>query len=162
MRIVKLNEDSKKNILEDLLKRSPNNYDQYADSVNEILSNVKENGDKAIFDYTKKFDGADINAENILVTKEEIQEAYDSLENKELVDIIRKSLNNIKVYHEKQKQYSWFDSKPDGSLLGQKVTPIARVGVYVPGGKAAYPSSVLMNVIPAKVAAYLDVYDVPV
>ena len=128
MRIVKLNEDSKKNILEDLLKRSPNNYDQYADSVNEILSNVKENGDKAIFDYTKKFDGADINAENILVTKEEIQEAYDSLENKELVDIIRKSLNNIKVYHEKQKQYSWFDSKPDGSLLGQKVTPIARVG----------------------------------
>ena len=152
MRIVKLNEDSKKNILEDLLKRSPNNYDQYADSVNEILSNVKENGDKAIFDYTKKFDGADINAENILVTKEEIEEAYDSLENKELVDIIRKSLNNIKVYHEKQKQYSWFDSKPDGSLLGQKVTPIARVGVYVPGGKAAYPSSVLMNVIPAKVA----------
>ena len=130
MRIVKLNEDSKKNILEDLLKRSPNNYDQYADSVNEILSNVKENGDKAIFDYTKKFDGADINAENILVTKEEIQEAYDSLENKELVDIIRKSLNNIKVYHEKQKQYSWFDSKPDGSLLGQKVTPIARVGVF--------------------------------
>ena len=157
MRIVKLNEDSKKNILEDLLKRSPNNYDQYADSVNEILSNVKENGDKAIFDYTKKFDGADINAENILVTKEEIQEAYDSLENKELVDIIRKSLNNIKVYHEKQKQYSWFDSKPDGSLLGQKVTPIARVGVYVPGGKAAYPSSVLMNVIPAKVAGVVEI-----
>lgn len=157
MRIVKLNEDSKKNILEDLLKRSPNNYDQYADSVNEILSNVKENGDKAIFDYTKKFDGADINAENNLVTKEEIQEAYDSLENKELVDIIRKSLNNIKVYHEKQKQYSWFDSKPDGSLLGQKVTPIARVGVYVPGGKAAYPSSVLMNVIPAKVAGVEEI-----
>ena len=157
MRIVKLNEDSKKNILEDLLKRSPNNYDQYADSVNEILSNVKENGEKAIFDYTKKFDGADINAENILVTKEEIQEAYDSLENKELVDIIRKSLNNIKVYHEKQKQYSWFDSKPDGSLLGQKVTPIARVGVYVPGGKAAYPSSVLMNVIPAKVAGVEEI-----
>ena len=157
MRIVKLNEDSKKNILEDLLKRSPNNYDQYADGVNEILSNVKENGDKAIFDYTKKFDGADINAENILVTKEEIQEAYDSLENKELVDIIRKSLNNIKVYHEKQKQYSWFDSKPDGSLLGQKVTPIARVGVYVPGGKAAYPSSVLMNVIPAKVAGVEEI-----
>nr|WP_302689797.1 histidinol dehydrogenase [uncultured Eubacterium sp.] len=157
MRIVKLNEDSKKNILEDLLKRSPNNYDQYTDSVNEILSNVKENGDKAIFDYTKKFDGADINAENILVTKEEIEEAYDSLENKELVDIIRKSLNNIKVYHEKQKQYSWFDSKPDGSLLGQKVTPIARVGVYVPGGKAAYPSSVLMNVIPAKVAGVEEI-----
>ena len=92
-----------------------------------------------------------------MVTKEEIEEAYDSLENKELVDIIRKSLNNIKVYHEKQKQYSWFDSKPDGSLLGQKVTPIARVGVYVPGGKAAYPSSVLMNVIPAKVAGVEEI-----
>ena len=128
MRIVKLTEDSRKNILEDLLKRSPNNYDSYAGSVNEILANVKEN--------------TDINESNILVTKEEIQEAYDNLENKELVDIIKKSLHNIKVYHEKQKQYSWFDSKEDGSLLGQKVTPIAKVGVYVPGGKAAYPSSV--------------------
>ena len=152
MRIVKLNEDSKKNILEDLLKRSPNNYDQFADSVNEILADVKENGDQALFEYTKKFDKAEIDASNILVTEEEIKEAYDSLENKELVDIIRKSLNNIKVYHEKQKQYSWFDSKTDGSMLGQKVTALSRVGVYVPGGKAAYPSSVLMNVIPAKVA----------
>ncbi len=157
MRIVKLTEDSRKNILEDLLKRSPNNYDSYAGSVNEILANVKENKDKAIFEYTKKFDGADINESNILVTKEEIQEAYDNLENKELVDIIKKSLNNIKVYHEKQKQYSWFDSKEDGSLLGQKVTPIATVGVYVPGGKAAYPSSVLMNVIPAKVAGVEEI-----
>lgn len=152
MRIVKLNENSKKNILEDLLKRSPNNYDQFADSVNEILADVKENGDQALFEYTKKFDKAEIDASNILVTEEEIKEAYDSLENKELVDIIRKSLNNIKVYHEKQKQYSWFDSKTDGSMLGQKVTALSRVGVYVPGGKAAYPSSVLMNVIPAKVA----------
>lgn len=152
MRIVELNENSKKNILEDLLKRSPNNYDQFADSVNEILTEVNKNGDDALFAYTKKFDGADIDASNILVTEEEIKEAYDSLENKELVDIIRKSLNNIEVYHEKQKQYSWFDSKTDGSLLGQKVTPLERVGVYVPGGKAAYPSSVLMNVIPAKVA----------
>lgn len=152
MIIVELNESSKKNILEDLLKRSPNNYDQFADSVNEILAEVKKNGDDALFAYTKKFDGADLDASNILVTEEEIKEAYDSLENKELVDIIRKSLNNIKEYHEKQKQYSWFDSKTDGSLLGQKVTPLERVGVYVPGGKAAYPSSVLMNVIPAKVA----------
>lgn len=152
MRIVELNENSKKNILEDLLKRSPNNYDQFADSVNEILFHVKKNGDEALFEYTKKFDNADINASNILVTEEEIKEAYDSLENKELVEIIRKSLNNIKEYHEKQKQYSWFDSKTDGSMLGQKVTPLERVGVYVPGGKAAYPSSVLMNVIPAKVA----------
>jgi histidinol dehydrogenase len=152
MRIVKLDEASKKNILTDLLKRSPNNYDNFADSVNAILANVKENGDKALFQYTKDFDKADINASNIKVTEEEIKEAYDRLENPELVQVIRKSLKNIKEYHEKQKQYSWFDSKPDGSILGQKVTPLSRVGVYVPGGKAAYPSSVLMNVIPAKVA----------
>ncbi len=152
MRIVSLDENSKKNILNDLLKRSPNNYDEFAGSVNEILNNVRNNGDKALFEYTKKFDGADINPSNIMVTKEEIQEAYDSLENPELVEVIRRSLKNIKEYHEKQKQYSWFDSKTDGSILGQKVTPLSRVGVYVPGGKAAYPSSVLMNVIPAKVA----------
>ena len=149
MRIIKLDESSKKNILNDLLKRSPNNYDNFADSVN---ANVKENGDKALFQYTKDFDKADINASNIKVTEEEIKEAYDRLENPELVQVIRRSLKNIKEYHEKQKQYSWFDSKPDGSILGQKVTPLSRVGVYVPGGKAAYPSSVLMNVIPAKVA----------
>lgn len=152
MRIIKLDESSKKNILNDLLKRSPNNYDNFADSVNAILANVKENGDKALFQYTKDFDKADINASNIKVTEEEIKEAYDRLENPELVQVIRKSLKNIKEYHEKQKQYSWFDSKPYGSILGQKVTPLSRVGVYVPGGKAAYPSSVLMNVIPAKVA----------
>lgn len=152
MRIIKLDESSKKNILNDLLKRSPNNYDNFADSVNAILANIKENGDKALFQYTKDFDKADINASNIKVTEEEIKEAYDRLENPELVQVIRRSLKNIKEYHEKQKQYSWFDSKPDGSILGQKVTPLSRVGVYVPGGKAAYPSSVLMNVIPAKVA----------
>lgn len=152
MRIIKLDESSKKNILNDLLKRSPNNYDNFADSVNAILANVKENGDKALFQYTKDFDKADINASNIKVTEEEIKEAYDRLENPELVQVIRRSLKNIKEYHEKQKQYSLFDSKPDGSILGQKVTPLSRVGVYVPGGKAAYPSSVLMNVIPAKVA----------
>lgn len=152
MRIVSLDENSKKNILNDLLKRSPNNYDEFAGSVNEILNNVRNNGNKALFEYTKKFDGADINPSNIMVTKKEIQEAYDSLENPELVEVIRRSLKNIKEYHEKQKQYSWFDSKTDGSILGQKVTPLSRVGVYVPGGKAAYPSSVLMNVIPAKVA----------
>lgn len=152
MRIIELNENSKKNLLEDLLKRSPNHYDAFADSVNRILADVKKKGDEALFAYTKEFDKADINASNILVTEEEIQEAYDSLENKELVTIIRKSLKNIKEYHEKQKQYSWFDAKEDGSILGQKVTALSRVGVYVPGGKAAYPSSVLMNVIPAKVA----------
>ena len=152
MRIVKLDEASKKNILTDLLKRSPNNYGSYNDSVNEILNNVKENGDKAVFEYTAKFDKADINADNIVVTKEEIEEAYNSLENSELVDVIRKAIKNIREYHEKQRQYSWFDSKPDGTILGQKITALEKVGVYVPGGKAAYPSSVLMNIIPAKVA----------
>lgn len=152
MRIIKLDESSKKNILNDLLKRSPNNYDNFADSVNAILANVKENGDKALFQYTKDFDKADINASNIKVTEEEIKEAYDRLENPELVQVIRRSLKNIKEYHEKQKQYSWFDSKPDGSILGQKVTPLSRVGVYVTWWKSSLPSSVLMNVIPAKVA----------
>lgn len=152
MRIIKLDENTKNNILNDLLKRSPNNYDQYADSVNAILKDVKEKGDEAIFNYTKRFDKADINENNIVVTKEEIDEAYERIENKELVGIIRKAIANIKTYHEKQRQFSWFDSKPDGSILGQKITPLKRVGVYVPGGKAAYPSSVLMNIIPAKVA----------
>ncbi|MBQ4068938.1 MAG: histidinol dehydrogenase [Lachnospiraceae bacterium] len=152
MRIIKLDENSKKNILNDLLKRSPNNYDSYSDKVAVIVNDVKEKGDEAVFSYTKQFDGADLNADNILVTDEEIKEAYAELEKTGLVDIIRKALANIVDYHTKQKQYSWFDSKPDGSILGQKVTPLERVGVYVPGGKAAYPSSVLMNVAPAKVA----------
>lgn len=157
MRIIQLDETSKKNILEDLLKRSPNHYDQYAESVNEILNGVKEQGDRALFDYTKKFDQAEINTGNIQVTDQEIEEAYASLENPDLVSVIRRSIKNIREYHEKQKQYSWFDSKPDGSILGQKVTALSRVGVYVPGGKAAYPSSVLMNVIPAKVAGVEEI-----
>ena len=152
MRILKLDSDTKTNILDDLLKRSPNNYDQYADVVNEIIQNVKNNGDQAVFDYTKKFDGADISGDSVRVTDKEIKEAYESLEDPELVEIIQKAIRNIEDYHNKQKQYSWFDSKPDGSILGQKVTAIEKAGVYVPGGKAVYPSSVLMNVIPAKVA----------
>lgn len=151
MRIVKLTDETKNNILEDLLKRSPNSYGKYEAAVNDILLNVRTNKDEALFKYTKDFDKADINASNIVVTKEEIEEAYTKVD-PALVDVIRKSLKNIKEYHEKQKQYSWFDSKPDGTILGQKVTPLARAGVYVPGGKAAYPSSVLMNVVPAKVA----------
>ena len=151
MRIVTLDENSKKNLLSDLLKRSPNHYGEFIDRVNDIINNVRENGDEAIFDYTKRFDGADINASNIRVTKEEIEEAY-TLVDPELIDVIRKALVNIREYHEKQRQYSWFDSKPNGTMLGQKVTPLATTGVYVPGGKAVYPSSVLMNVIPAKVA----------
>lgn len=151
MRIQKLDENSRKNLLEDLLKRSPNNYGQYEQGVTEILANVKANGDQALFEYTKKFDQADLNAGNIKVTDAEIEEAY-ALVDPKLVEIIRKSLANIRTYHEKQRQTSWFDSKPDGTILGQKVTALHRVGVYVPGGKAAYPSSVLMNIVPAKVA----------
>ena len=151
MRIVTLDENSKQNLLSDLLKRSPNHYGDFIDRVNDIIDNVRGNGDAAIFDYTKRFDGANINASNIKVTKEEIEEAY-TLVDPELIDVIRKALVNIREYHEKQRQYSWFDSKPNGTMLGQKVTPLASTGVYVPGGKAVYPSSVLMNVIPAKVA----------
>ena len=151
MRIQRLNEHTRKNLLEDLLKRSPNQYPQYEERVAAILADVRERRDQAVFDLTKKFDGADICAENIEVSEEEIQEAYASAD-PSLLEILRKAKENIRVYHEKQKRYSWFDSKPDGTLLGQKVTALSRVGVYVPGGKAVYPSSVLMNVIPAKVA----------
>lgn len=151
MRIVKLTNDSKNNILEGMLKRSPNNYGSYESVVADILMNVKENGDNALFEYTKKFDKFDLNSENILVTQEEIDEAY-SVVSQELLTVIKKSLVNIKSYHEKQMQNSWFNSTEDGTILGQKITPLKRVGVYVPGGKAVYPSSVLMNIVPAKVA----------
>ena len=151
MRIQRLTKDAKENLLEDLLKRSPNNYGQYEQGVQEILAHVKAEKDQAVFEYTKKFDHAEISADNIKVTEEEIEEAYKAVDPK-LVEIIRKALGNIRTYHEKQRQYSWFDSKPDGTILGQKVTPLHRVGVYVPGGKAVYPSSVLMNIVPAKVA----------
>ena len=151
MRIEKLNENTKKNLLDDLLKRSPNNYGKFEASVQEILNAVKEKGDEAVFEYTEKFDGVRLDAEHLLVTEEEIAEAYEQVDD-ELIAIIRKALVNIRDYHQKQMQYSWFDSKPDGTILGQKVTALQRVGVYVPGGKAAYPSSVLMNIMPAKVA----------
>ena len=156
MRIEKLDQDTKKNLLEDLLKRSPNSYGKYEESVKEILDAVRERRDEALFEYTKKFDGADISADNILVTEEEVREAYEAVD-QGLLEVIRKALVNIRVYHEKQMQYSWFDSKPDGTVLGQKVTALQRVGVYVPGGKAAYPSSVLMNVMPAKVAGVEEI-----
>ena len=156
MRIQKLNEQTKKNLLEDLLKRSPNQYTEYENRVSEILQAVKCDRDAALFMYTKKFDNVEINAENIRVTDSEIEEAYHKVD-VSLVNIIRKVKENIKVYHEKQRQYSWFDSKPNGTMLGQKVTALHRVGVYVPGGKAVYPSSVLMNIIPAKVAGVEEV-----
>ena len=151
MRIVKLNAETKKDLLKNLLKRSPSNFGNYAETVQGIVDDVRDNGDAALFSYTKKFDKADITADNVKVTQEEIDYAYTQV-SPELLDVIRKAKKNIWEYHEKQKQYSWFDSKPNGTLLGQKVTALASVGVYVPGGKAVYPSSVLMNVMPAKVA----------
>lgn len=151
MRIVKLDEASRKNILADLLKRDPNQYSTYADAVQNIIDTVKKDRDKAVFAYTREFDHADINASNIRVTEEEMEEALKEVQ-PELLDVMKKSLKNIQEFHEKQKQYSWFDSKPNGTILGQKVSALERAGVYVPGGKAAYPSSVLMNILPAKVA----------
>jgi len=151
MRMIELNSETKKNILENLLKRSPNQYDQYAEVVADILKEVRNSKDQALFDYTRRFDKADLTKETIQVTEAEIEEAYDKVD-PSVIDVIRKAIKNIESYHSKQKQYSWFDTTENGTILGQKVTPIAAVGVYVPGGKAAYPSSVLMNVIPAKVA----------
>ena len=151
MRIVSLTKETTKDILEDLLKRSPNNYGNYEAAVAEILDKVRSEGDSALFAYTREFDKTEITKETIRVTEEEIREAYDAVD-PALVDVIRKSSVNIRDYHERQKQNSWFTSSEEGTMLGQKVTPLQRVGVYVPGGKAVYPSSVLMNIVPAKVA----------
>ena len=156
MRILKLTKETQNNILENLLKRSPNSYGEFESRVNDIIQNVREKRDEAIFEYTLKFDGATIDQDNIRVTEEEIKEAYEQIDPK-LLDVIRKALVNIRDYHTKQKQYSWFDSDESGIILGQKVTPLKTVGVYVPGGKAVYPSSVLMNVIPAKVAGVSNI-----
>lgn len=150
MRIVELTDESKKDILENLLKRSPNNYAEFEGRVNTIIESVRKERNAAVFSYTKQFDGADINSQNVLVTEEEIEEAYRKVD-QTLLDVIQKALVNIRKYHEKQRQQSWFTSE-DGVILGQKVTALEKVGVYVPGGKAVYPSSVLMNVLPAKVA----------
>ena len=151
MKITKVTEDAVATLMDDLLKRSPNNYTGYADKVQAIIDDVRERGDEALFEMTKRFDGADLNVNNIRVTQAEIDEAY-TLVDASLIEVIRKAMTNIRVYHEKQRQYGWFDTTTDGTILGQKVTPLQSTGVYVPGGKAAYPSSVLMNVIPAKVA----------
>lgn len=156
MRIVKLTEETKTNLMNDLLKRSPNNYSQYESTVNEIIENVRTNKDQAIFEYTKKFDRFELNAENIKVTKEEIAYAYTQMD-ENLIRVIKKAATNIRDFHAKQLRNSWFDAKEDGTILGMKITPIEKAGVYVPGGKAAYPSSVLMNVIPAKVAGVNEI-----
>ncbi|MGN0243276.1 MAG: histidinol dehydrogenase [Lachnospiraceae bacterium] len=156
MRTVALTKETVKDILSDLLKRSPGQYGTYADAVQSIVDTVRDQGDAALFSYTKQFDGVEMSAEKLLVTEEEIAQAYESVD-EELITIIRKSLVNIRDFHEKQKQNSWFDAKPDGSILGQKVTALSRVGVYVPGGKAVYPSSVLMNIVPAQVAGVEEI-----
>ena len=156
MRIVTLSKESRQNLLDSLLKRSPGNYGQYQDTVQKIVDWVKTKGDQALFELTRKFDWEGIDASNVKVTETEVQEAYDTID-PQLVETIRKSLKNIREYHEKQKQYSWFDTTPEGTMLGQKVTPLASAGVYVPGGKAVYPSSVLMNIVPAKIAGVAHV-----
>lgn len=151
MRIVNLNEETRKNLLENLLKRSPNQYEEYTQSVSEIIEAVREKRDEAVFEYTARFDKAELTSDTVRVTEEEIQEAYRKIDLC-VLDVIRKAIVNIREFHEKQKRNSWFDTRPDGSILGQRITPLGVVGVYVPGGKAAYPSSVLMNVVPARVA----------
>ncbi|MCB7317889.1 histidinol dehydrogenase [Lacrimispora sp. 210928-DFI.3.58] len=151
MRIVTLDNASMKNILADMLKRDPNNYGSYTETVQGIVDEVKEKGDEALFAFTKKFDGADVDASNIRVTEEEIKEAMSQVD-PGLLEVMKTSMENIRRYHEKQKRNSWFDAQPDGTILGQKITALESAGVYVPGGKAAYPSSVLMNIIPAEVA----------
>ncbi len=151
MRIVKLTQETTRNLLEELLERSPNSYGEYESRVNEMIETVRTRRDEAVFDYTKRFDGADINEQNIRVTAEEIQDAYEKAD-PDLLRVMRKSLANIRSFHEKQIRQSFFTSQENGILLGQKITPLKTAGVYVPGGKAVYPSSVLMNIVPAKVA----------
>lgn len=151
MKTVTLNEENKKSLLEELLKRSPSHYGEYEERVRAILDAVRQKGDEALFAYTKQFDGVQVDAGSIRVTEGEIEEAYRQVD-PELLTVIRKALLNIRSYHEKQRRYSWFDSQPNGTMLGQKISALERVGVYVPGGKAVYPSSVLMNIVPAKVA----------
>ncbi len=151
MRIVTLDAETKKDILSGLLKRDPNNYREYSETVQEIVEAVREQKDRALFAYTKKFDGADVSAETVRLTDREILQAMEEVDPK-LLEVMKRSMENIRSYHEKQIRQSWFDARPDGTILGQKVTPLESVGVYVPGGKAAYPSSLLMNIVPAKVA----------
>lgn len=151
MRIVHLDQGARGELLEQLLKRSPNQYGDYQNVVAEIVEQVRTKGDAALLEYTRRFDWEGISESNIRVTQEDIQEAYGKIDQR-LLETIRKALTNIRSYHEKQKRYSWFDTTADGTMLGQKITPLQSAGVYVPGGKAVYPSSVLMNIVPAKIA----------
>ncbi len=151
MRIVNLTEETKNQLLGNLLGRNPGSYGEYENTVNDIINDIRNNGDKALFKYTSKFDGCDIDASSIRITEEEVREAYEALD-PEFVEVMKKSAENIRIFHEKQKRNTWIDTREDGSILGQRILPIEISGVYVPGGKAAYPSSVLMNVVPARVA----------
>ena len=151
MKTLKLTEDTKRELLGNLLNRNPGSYGEYEETVNGIINDIRKNGDKALFEYTEKFDKCVIDASSIRITKEEIEEAYRALD-PEFVEVMKRSAENIRAFHEKQKRNTWIDTKEDGSILGQRILPIEISGVYVPGGKAAYPSSVLMNVVPAKVA----------
>ena len=151
MRTLKLTEETQSELLGNLLNRNPGSYTEYENTVNEIIDNVRKNGDKAVFEYTLKFDKSELSASTVRVTEDEIKAAYKELDSK-FVEVMKKSAENIRIFHEKQKRNSWIDTKEDGSILGQRILPIEISGVYVPGGKAAYPSSVLMNVVPAKVA----------
>lgn len=156
MRILELTNDTRRNILENLLKRSPNQYGQYESAVNEIVEQVRSRGDEALLEYTSRFDHCAMTSKELLVTEEEIRQAYHAL-TPEFIEVLQKSAANIRAYHEKQLRNSWFDAKEDGTILGQKITALNRVGVYVPGGTAAYPSSVLMNIVPARVAGVKEV-----
>ena len=151
MRTLKLTENTKKELLGNLLNRNPGSYTEYENTVNEIINDIRNNGDKALFEYTAKFDKCTLDASCIKITDDEIKEAYAALD-PEFIEVMKKSADNIRVFHEKQKRNTWIDTREDGSILGQRILPIEISGVYVPGGKAAYPSSVLMNVVPAKVA----------
>ena len=151
MRTLKLTEETKKELLGNLLNRNPGSYTEYENTVNDIITDIRKNGDKALFDYTLKFDKCQLDDKTVRITKEEIEEAYKALD-PEFIEVMKKSAENIRAFHEKQKRNTWIDTKEDGSILGQRILPIEISGVYVPGGKAAYPSSVLMNVVPAKVA----------
>lgn len=155
MKTVKLDKNIG-DILTTLLKRNTDSFSDREAVVKDILSDVKENGDAAVFKYTEKFDKVKLDSKSILVSEAEFEEAY-SLIDKELLRVIRKAIENIRSYHEKQRRTGWFDTQPSGIILGQKITPLSRVGVYVPGGRAAYPSSVLMNIIPAKVAGVTEI-----
>ena len=156
MRILELTESTRNNILENLLKRSPNNYGEYEEKVKDIIEQVRSRGDEAVLEFTQRFDGCELTPDTLEVTKEEIAEAYKAL-TPEFIEVLKKSTANIRAYHEKQLRNSWFDAKEDGTILGQKITPINRVGVYVPGGTAALSSSVLMNIVPARVAGVKNV-----